>query len=119
MVPDPVISGEAHGPAVVAGDHDGRRARTRHAAIRPMAAKRAGGEIGRRALAGMLDVHEQRLAVRSLRDAGDLALLRADEEATQLALAAGLADERRHRRRVRAIDIGDRARPAIAGLTRQ
>jgi hypothetical protein len=51
-----------------------------------MAAKRTSAEVWRRVLAGMLHIHEYRLAVRCLRDASDLAFPRSDKEAPQLLL---------------------------------
>ena len=71
--------------------------RGRAGAARPVADEVAGREVGRRrSFARMLDVHEQRLAVGRLRDAGDLAVLRADEEA-----ASSFARRAARRRRCR------------------
>jgi hypothetical protein len=80
--------------AVVSRDHYGCRSRAARAAVRPMTAKRRGGEIRRGRFARMLDVDEERFAVGRFRDTGDLALFGPDQESPQS--FADCADEMRN-----------------------
>ena len=104
--------------AVLTGDDDRRRARAGETAVRPVAAERAGGEVGRGVLARVLDVDEQRLAIRRFRDAGDFTFLRPDQEAAQAFLARLFTDVGLHRLGGGAIDVDHRGGETIAHFAR-
>src|SRR6478736_3038468 len=90
---------------VIAADRDGGRAGPRAGAARTVArvARPVAQVLGRvrdvglgDGLARVLDVDEQRASVRRLGDAGDLAVLGADQETAQVAGGRLGADPRRH-----------------------
>ena len=115
-------------PAVVAGDDD--RGRTRPRVRATCAVTRIAGPVAQvlgrvgdvrlaDGFAGVLDVHEDRPAVRSFRDARDLAVLRTDEEAAQCVRRGLGAHARLHGHRAAvALGVRQRRRAAVAYRTR-
>ena len=102
--------------AVVSRDHDSCRSRSARAAVRPVTAKRSGGEIRRGRFARMLDVDEERFAVGRFRDTRDLALFGSDQEPSQSLVARLFADVSRHRAARRSVGVRHETRLAVADL---